>query len=731
MRSTFSLTACLAWLLTLSPPSWGQEAEAPPRIAGAVRLAVSPEIDGEVLEDPAWKGVPPTNGFVQNAPFEGQPATEKTDVFIGFTEETLDIGVVCYDREPDRIIVAHERRDASLSETDSFQLILDTYLDRQSGFLFGTNPAGVEYDGQVTGQTGGGISGGNALNLNWDTAWQVEARITEIGWSAEFAIPFRSLRFPREQGRNWGVNFQRNIRRHNETSFWAPLPRQFGITWVSLAGELEGLEPPRQRNLQLTPYVLANGRREGVEGTDTESEGDVGIDLKYGITPSMTLDVTINTDFAQVEADEFQINLDRFNLFFPEKRPFFLENAGLFEVGVPQEVELFFSRRIGLGPNGEAIPINAGARVSGKQGSHNIGVLYMQTEEFEDTIPRNGFGVARYSHDLPNRSSVGAIFTTRDGSGSLSDDDDYNRTYGVDGRWGIGQYGELSGFVAQTDTPGIESDDHAYQLLGRYNSETWSASLGYSEVGEGFNPEVGFLRRKGYRKPEGFLLRRIRPQALWGLQEIRPHVSYRGFWDFEDFQETGFLHMDTHWEWRNGYEVHTGINFTHEGVKEEFEIAPGVFVPPGEYSHEEVALVFWTNRGAPVSFELRPTIGGFFGGDRVAIFSGLNFRTGEKFTNQLSWSHNDIDLPGGAFKTNLGRLRTSYSFTPSIFIQALIQYNDLADIWATNLRFTWLQRANAGFFVVYNEINDIGSAGTGIADRELIIKYSRLIDVWR
>jgi hypothetical protein len=730
MKKTASIAACTLGLLGAAALGWAQEPQNIPRVAGAQRLAMAPEVDGDVLSDPAWQALQPTNGFVQNTPDEGEPASEKTDVYIGFSDDTLYIGVVCHDREPERIIVAHERRDASLSETDSFQLILDTYLDQQSGFIFGTNPAGVEYDGQVTGQASGGISSGNTLNLNWDTSWQVEAQITELGWSAEFAIPFRSLRFPRGGDRNWGVNFQRNIRRHNESSFWSPLPRQFGLTWVSMAGELEGLETPSQRNLQLTPYVLANGRREGVEGAETDSEGDFGLDLKYGITPSMTLDVTFNTDFAQVEVDELQINLDRFNLFFPEKRPFFLENAGLFAVGAPQEAELFFSRRIGLGPNGQETPIEAGVRVSGKQGAHNIGVLYMRTEETGE-IPDNAFAVTRYSHDLPNRSTIGAIFTSRDGSGALSDDDDYSRTYGIDGRWGIGEYGEVAGWVATTDTPGIEEDEHAFQLASRYNSEKWSSSIGYTEVAEGFNPEVGFLRRTGYRKPEGFLLRRIRPKDLWGLHELRPHVSYRGFWDFDDFQETGFLHLDNHWEWKSGYEVHTGVNFTHEGVTEAFEIAPGVTVPEGTYEHEELALVFFTNRGAPVSFELRPTIGGFFGGDRVAVSSALNFRVGEKFTNELSWSHNDIDLPGGAFKTNLGRLRTSYSFTPSIFVQALIQYNDLADIWATNLRFTWLQRANAGFFVVYNEIQDIGSAGTGIADRELIIKYSRLIDVWR
>ncbi len=695
--------------------------------ARAVRLETPPNLDGEITSDPAWHEVVPVSGFVQNTPDEGEPATEKTEVYMAFDDLTLYVGVVCHDREPNGIIVAHAQRDESLDETDSFRMILDTYQDRQGGFVFGTNPAGAQYDGQVTGRSSGGLTAGNSFNLNWDTSWEVEARITETGWSAEIAIPFRSLRYPAGEATTWGVNFQRNIRRRNETSYWAPLPRQFNLFWVSRAGDLEGVEPPRQRNLQLTPYALADSRRPGVESASTTSDFEIGADLKYSLTPSLTLDATVNTDFAQVEADEQQINLDRFNLFFPEKRPFFLENSGLFDVGVPGELSLFFSRRIGLGPSGEEIPILGGLRVSGKQGKNNIGILGMRTEETEGIAPENDFAVARYSRDLPNRSSIGAIFVERRADGS----DDTNRTLGLDGRWGIGEYSELTGFVAQTDTPGLEGDDHAFHLLGRYNSETLVGSLGYTEVGDNFSPEVGFLARQGYRKPEGFVLYRIRPEKFLGLHEVRPHVSYRGFWDSDDFQQTGFLHVDSHWEFKSGYEVHTGVNFTREGVKEPFEISPGVIVPPGTYDHEELALVFWTNRGAPVSFTLRPTIGGFFGGDRVSVASGLDFRLGEKFTSEVDWINNNINLPGGDFETNLGRLRATYSFTPNILIQALVQYNDRADVWATNLRFTWLQRANSGLFVVYNEIQDVGSGGTGIADRELIVKYSRLIDLLR
>ena len=729
----FAPRAALALAVLAAPAAAQSERDAARPTLTATRVMTAPAIDGEVLGDAAWSTAAAATGFHQTTPDEGEPATERTEVFVVYDDEALYVGVVCHDREPGRIIVADSRRDSSLNETDSFQLIFDTHADRQGGFVFGTNPAGIEFDGQVVANPSDGPgAGGNSLNRNWDAAWEVRAITGDFGWSAEFAIPWRSLRFSRDNGL-WGVNFQRNIRRRNETAFWAPLPRQFDLYWVSLAGRLEGVEPPRQRTIQLTPYALGRSSRDRVAGPagETETDEDFGIDFKLGLTPSLTLDATVNTDFAQVEADEQQINLDRFNLFFPEKRPFFLENAGLFSVGVPQEVELFFSRRIGLGPDGEEIPIDAGLRLSGKAGSNNLGILYMRADELPGVAPENDFVVARYSRDLPNRSNLGAIVVDRRGSGAFSLAGDENRTYGVDGRWGIGRYGTVQGFYASSDTPGLDGDDYALGIGGSYNSEDWSTSVYYSEVGEDFNPEVGFLRRSGYRKPEFRVLYRYRPDDWWGLQELRPHISYSGFWDFDDFQETGFLHVDNHWEFKRGHEVHTGINFRHEGVTEAFEIADGVVVPEGEYDDEEVQLVFFTNRGAPIGFESRLVIGGFFGGDRVAFTPELRFRVGETFNAEIEWAHNDIDLPGGSFKTNLGRMRLNYSFNPRMFLQGLVQYNDRADEWAANLRFAWLQDANTGFFVVYNEVNDIGSAGTGVAGRNLIVKYSRLIDLSR
>ena len=722
-------------------------------VARAWRVEQAPLIDGDVLNDPAYEDASVNTGFRQNKPDEGQPASERTEVRIVYTNETLYVGVVCYVSDPSTIIVADSRRDSSLRDTDSFQIVLDTYLDQQNGFVFGTNPAGVEYDGQVTnegsgsGRMGGGGGGGGfrpgggsqqqrgsggGFNLNWDGAWQVSAGVSEIGWTAEFAIPFRTLRYPTGETQSWGVNFQRNTRNRNEEAFWAPLPRQFTLNRLSLAGELQGLEVPSQRNLKLTPYVLGEAVRRTAERTTT-STGDFGGDLKYSVTPSLTLDMTYNTDFAQVEVDEQQINLDRFNLFFPEKRPFFLENAGLFSVGRPGQVEVFFSRRIGIGDSGEQIPILGGGRLSGKVGNNtNIGFLNMQTESVDASgTPMTNFTVARVRQDLANRSNVGAIFVNRQATGSLAGDRDYNRTYALDGRFGIGQGGTISGYAAETDTPGVpHRDTHAYGFSANHSSERARLSLGYTEVGPNFNPEVGFYQRRGYRQVSASVFSFFRPENFMGLQELRPHVSHNTVFDFETgLHETQFTHIDNHWEWESGHEIDTGVNVFKEGVFEPFEIFPGVVVPPGVYDHAEAQLVAFTNQGAPFSVRLNTNIGGFFGGDRVRLSPSVSMRVGETLNAQLRWDWNDIDLPGGAFITNLGSARVSYSFSTRVFVQALVQYNDRADLWSSNIRFGLLSDANTGLFVVYNDIQGLGLARPSGAGRTLTLKYSYLFDV--
>ncbi|MGE0362676.1 MAG: DUF5916 domain-containing protein [Vicinamibacterales bacterium] len=725
----------------------GSVADLPRPTATASAVVEGPTLDGDVLNDPAWAAATPIEGFVQELPVEGAPVSEKTEVRVIFTKDTLYIGAVMYDREPGAIVVSDSRRDAPLDDVDSFRIIFDTYRDRQNGFVFGTNPAGVEYDGQSTleGQGGGGMSGGGmqgygsggGFNVNWDGAWQVRTKISDIGWTAEFAIPFKTLRFPAGESQTWGVNFARIIRRHNERAYWAPIPRQFNLYRVSLAGSLSGIRTPAVRNFKLMPFVLGSAIASGVRPVDTETSGEVGGDLKYNLTPSLALDGTINTDFAQVEVDDQQVNLDRFNLFFPEKRPFFLENAGFFSVGNPGEVDLFFSRRIGLSASGGAIPIIAGARVSGKAGRYNVGLLNMQTNDLDNVVASNNFAVARISRDLPNRSMIGAIVVNRVGVGDLARDGDNNQTFGIDGRLGIRQNTVVSGFLAATRTPGVNEDVPAvntlsYNLRSRTNLRKIDVDVGYQQVGKDFNPEVGFLTRDGYRKGDVRIMTRFRPKRYF--QELRPHVTVRSFWGFDGFQESGYAHIDNHWVLKDSTEMHSGVNLIQEGVRVPFEIYPGIFVPAGDYKNAEVQPVLMTNQARPVTLSLQSNFGGFFSGHRKAISPTLRVRGGQTLTAELSYQRNDVDLPQGDFVTNLVRTRISYSFTPRIFAQTLIQYNDRADVWAVNLRLGWLQAANTGLFIVYNDtrgLYDFEPRRPERTDRSLVIKFSRMFDVFQ
>ncbi len=738
--------ACIAF----APPASAQSTDptAPQRVAAAVQIEGAPVLDGNVLGDPMWTKVPFVTGFSQAAPDEGQTATERTEVRIAFTADTLYVGVVCFDRDPQSIIVTDSRRDSSLTDSDSFQFILDTFLDRQNGFVFGTSPAGQEYDGQVVneGSGGSGLGGGGAssgagggFNLNWDGAWQVRSAISDIGWSAEFAIPFRTIRYPSGESQSWGVNFQRTIRRRSESDYWAPLPRQYGLFRVSLAGRLTGVRVPARavRNLKITPYVLGESLRlDGNTGKSTMAHGDIGGDLKYSVTSGLTLDLTYNTDFAQIEVDQQQINLDRFNLFFPEKRPFFLENAGIFAAGNaggavrgdPAQTELFFSRQIGFA-SGQVVPILGGARLSGRVASDvTIGLLNMQTEELKGISPANNFTVARVRRDLPNRSNIGGLFVNRQATGQLAGVDDYNRTFALDGRAGIGENGRIEGFVGRTQTPGLQGREHSFNVSAEHSSESWRYLGGYMESGDNFNPEVGFTRRVGFRKMDLGVYNTWRPENAWKFQELVPHMTFNRFWDFDGFLETSLLHSHTMFELTDSTRFSTAWDVRSEGVKRTFKVS-GVTVPAGRYDWKQGELSFNSNRSLPVSFGMRALIGGFFGGDIVELTPSINARYGETLSASLSWSRNDIELPAGQVVTNLVSTRVAYNFSPSVFVQSLVQYNDSADLWSLNLRFGWLQVANTGLFIVYSETEGIGEFVPSGAGRRVVLKYSYLFDV--
>ncbi|WP_282161364.1 carbohydrate binding family 9 domain-containing protein [Ulvibacterium marinum] len=703
-------------------------------VAEAQALTEAPLIDGDVLNDPIWQTIAPFDEMVQAQPNFGLPATERTEIRIAYTSEVFFISAVCYDANPDGLVVSDARRDADLDNTDAFIFILDTYKDSQNGFVFGTNALGVEYDAQVDNegqgnfnanrQQGGTIGG---FNLNWDGSWEVRTEVGEYGWSAEFAIPLRTLRF--QSGRDWGINFRRNIRKTNEITYWAPMPVGLDLKRLSLAGTLTGLDLRSPGNLKLIPYVLGRMEKDfEVTAPSTEWSADAGGDLKYSVTPSLTLDLTYNTDFAQVEVDDQQVNLDRFNLFFPEKRPFFLENAGQFSVGSPGEVDLFFSRRIGIGDEGNIVPIIGGARLSGKLNRTNIGFLSMWTEEVqEEGVEENNFTLARVNHEFKGRSALGAVIINKEG---LQSDDNFNRTLAIDGKLGLGKKARLAGFYARTQDPNDTINERSFKFQADYNWNNWELNAAYTEVGQGFNPEVGFLLRTAFRKPEARVLYHLRPRNPDAkILEYRPHISYRSYWNFDNFLETSFLHIDNHFEWKSGLEIHTGVNVTTEGVVDAFDISRGknVIVQPGTYNHVESQIVFFTNRSHPFSVNLRSVIGGSFGGTRYIESLTGRLRLGDKFNSEVTFLYNNFQLPVGNFTANILRSQLSYAFRPNIYLQGLIQHNTTDKLWAANLRFGWLQRANTGLFVVWNYNLQDGDP----LNNSFIVKYTRMFDLVR
>jgi hypothetical protein len=720
--------------------------------------ATAPTIDGRV-DEPVWKGVEPHSTFIQQDPIEGEPASEKTEVRVLVGQGTVYVGIICYDSEPSKIIVSQSRRDASLTDTDSVILVFDTFNDSQNGFVFGTNPLGIEYDGQVAGegQTGGtsfgsggqGVSGSqrggiSAFNPNWDGDWTVRASITERGWEAELAIPLKTLRYATGPDRTWGFNVMRNIRRKNEQVYLAAIPRGFDIYRVSLAAKLTSLDLPGRRDIKLIPYALGSANKDYTlpDGDQLDRDAEVGVDLKWGINPNLTLDVTVNTDFAQVEADEEQVNLTRFDLFFPEKRPFFLENASTFQFGSPQTIDIFFSRRIGLsglGASGVPLDIPGGARLSGKVGPWRVGLLDIQTSSLEDgngrlLAPDNNFAVMRVQREV-GRSSYGAIFVNRQATGSQAGDDNWNRSYGVDANLAITQNSRVFAFIAGTSTPGQTGTDTAGRLYYDFRNNLWQVSGGYSQVGSRFNPEVGFLPRRGYRRPEARLFLQYQPKRWEWIRRISPHANYDAYYDIvTDDLQTARAHL--HFfeiQPANGGRFGNFVDVNSDNPLTPFTVfntaGKRVVIPPGKYTWSQFASEYLSDPSAVFSGTVRHRIGGFYDGDFQSIELTSNVRLGTRFLGSAGWTRQHAELPGGSFTTDLIPVKASYAFTTLASLQALVQYNSQTSQFSSNIRLALLNRSGTGLFVVYNDRRDTTDfTPIDTLGRSFIVKYTRLLD---
>jgi hypothetical protein len=707
----------------------------------ATRVDEGPQIDG-VLDDPVWSQAVVLTELVQSEPDEGQPVSERTEVRVLYDDRAIYVGAICYDSEPERIVATVLRRDESNDRNDAFMVTLDTYHDHRNGYFFETNPMGARLDAQIVGEGGGGMRGfgSRTFNDDWDEVWESRARITEEGWVVEIAIPFYALRFAEGQS-TWGINFRRTIRRKTEKAYWAPIPRNFDHTRLSLSGMLEELQVTVPRNIQVKPFAIGGlNRGLGVGESTAVSEygndyvADAGGDVKWGLSANLTLDLTLNTDFSQVEADDEQVNLTRFSLFFPEKRDFFLENAGFFDfgggggggrLGGGSQVVGFHSRNIGIGPDNQEIPLYGGGRLTGKVGSWSVGALAMQSEALaaEDDVarvPSSNYVVGRLSRDLGSRSRAGILFTNRQAAG-----DDYNREIGVDGRWGINAQTTVDAWVMKTGSPGVEGGDWAAQARFEWSSPLWQVRGGYLDIGESFNPEMGFVTRTGIRfiDPTVFFTPYF-PDSRF-IRNLSPHVNFFHTTDREGELLSRYLHLDWDTYLRQGDKVSMAYNQRYELLEAPFEIAAGVLIPPGIYEWSETNLELQSDAGRPIDGSFNYTWGGFWSGDRAEMRVQAGWRPAARFNLGLSWTHNDIDLPEGDFTTDLASLRLGLDVTPDMSLGGLIQYNTQSDQVLANLRFRYIYVPGSDLYIVYNERRV--AERSDLIDRAVIVKVTRLL----
>jgi hypothetical protein len=689
-------------------------------------VETGPVIDG-VLDEAVWAGAEVIGTFLQQEPTEGAPASERTEIRVLYDAGSLYFGIRAFDSDPDGVVATEMRRNADrILEEDNIQIILDTFMDSRSGYMFVVTPRGARLEQQVSDEGEGGRRGASAnINRDWDGVWSAQARITPEGWVAEVAIPFSTLRFPDARGQGWGVNFMRNIARKNEQAYWAPIPRGYGLTRVSLAGSMTGLEGLRSgRDLRVKPFVLGGGKQSTLDGVRTrESTTEVGVDLRYGITAGLNLDLTLNTDFAQAEVDDERVNLTRFALFFPEKREFFLENAGQFNVGTTTSMDrmadLFFSRRIGLTESGGRVPLLGGARMSGKVGRNSLAILSVQTDEAFGQSGEN-FLVTRYSRDVFSRSRVGGIFVNRSEWGG----DRYNRTAGLDFTLAPHPALSVNGFVAGTSTAGEGGDGMGGHVRAAWLDPRWNVYGEFTNLADEFNPEVGFVPRRGIRTSKLHLERTPRP-GRFGIRVLQPMYNITYTTD----QGGRLLSQRHHYmvgsDWEDGSTFIVWYNDYRERLDEPFVLRPGLVVAPGDYRFGEWRFWYMSNRAARVFGSLSWSPQDFFDGRRTDSSVQLGVRLTPQLATEAGFTRNDVDLPEGAFTADIGTFRLDYALSPDMQLRSLIQYNSLTEQWSSSARFRFTYRPGSDLYLVYDNVRRDGLVE--VRDHQLILKATYLM----
>jgi hypothetical protein len=713
----------------------------------ATRITTPIEVDGK-LDDEVYRQVKALTEFIQSEPQTGAPSSERTEAWVLFDDDNLYLACRCWDRHPERMVLNEMRRDSpNLRNNDNFAVALDTFYDRRNAFLFSITPLGAFFDALALDE--------RTYNSDWNTIWKNAVGRFDGGWIAEIAIPFKSLRYPAGRDQTWGINIRRTIRAKNEGTYIVPMRPDWGpgaIFRMSAAATLTGIEvPPAGKNLEIKPYAISRLTTDTVSTpkVSNQLEKDAGLDVKYGITKGLTADFTYNTDFAQVEEDEAQVNLTRFNLVFPEKREFFLEGAGAFTFGTPAVTTggpppppganpaqfsgdapaLFYSRRIGLSGS-RAVPIVAGARLSGKAGAWNIGALNIESDDLAPTgtLPgalQTNFNVLRVRRDIFRRSTIGGMFTNRSLSASGSGS---NQAWGLDTSLAFSQNMYLSAFVAQTKTTGRSGRDYSYRTQFSYAADRYGLIVDRIEAQPNFNPELGFMRRMDFR--EHIVSGRFSPRPAKN-KRVRKYFYEGGLTDVAD---TSGVHQSRattgsyRVELQNSDVLSVTYSKNYEFLQVPFPVANDVRIPVGGYDFSSLLAAYNPGQQRVLSGSGSLEIGSFYNGDKTtAAFRGrvsLTPRLALEPNISLNW----IDLPQKTFTNTVIGTRTLYSMTPRMFITALVQYASSTLNLSANVRFRWEYMPGSELFVVYTEGRDTSIPNVAaLQNRGLVVKINKLL----
>jgi hypothetical protein len=725
----------IAVAVAVAVPAFAQTPKPAPTVR-AHRVTQPVRVDGR-LDEEIYKITPAITGFVQQEPDEFQPATEKTEAWIFFDDDNVYVSARNFETHPERRVANEMRRDTGqLRQNDTFGVMFDTFHDKRNGYIFYANAIGGLADSQVTDE--------GPPNADWNTVWDVRTGEFDGGWTIEIVIPFKSLRYQPGTDQTWGVNLRRVVRWKNEWSYLAQVPRALttfrGFLKISSAGTLEGLQVPSgSTNLELKPFALGGVSTDNTVTPTVSNDryGRVGGDAKYGITQSITADLTVNTDFAQVEVDEQQVNLTRFNLFFPEKRDFFLEGLGTFAfagrasaglaAGSGDTPYLFFSRRIGLDQS-RVIPLRAGGRVTGKAGRFTFGAINVQTGDDEAArTESSNFTVVRAKSDILRRSSIGGMFTHRTATpGRVG----ANNGFGVDASLSFYQNVRFDAYLAGTKTEGREGDNLSYRGFFDYVGDLYGLQAERLVVEPNFLPEIGFVRRTDMRR--NFALARFspRPRNIPNLRRITTQASLNYLTNNQNRLDTREAVARVEAEFTTSDLFSMAYTDNYERLARPFVIATGVTLPVGSYDFYTTRIGYIGGQQRPISGEVVLETGTFYNGDRITIsVNTARVQVTPQVSLEPSFSINWVDLVQGSFTAKVARTRATYTLTPRMFVSGIVQYNSAGTSFGSNVRFRWEYRPGSELFIVYTDdynTEELRPDVTSLRNRALVIKFNRL-----